>query len=276
MPSLQDISFDQEKVVIVVESLGPKSEALKNLDNHEVFVAGDSVATPKRTSRDSTPLHLHDHRFFSITLQPLAISFGSGEGVAFRLPQNPSIYSSISRRHFRVFVNQNSSWMLEDISRNGTLVNDEMVHHRQVALHPEEPNPISLGSLEFILHIRTSVDNISATNEKVSETLNVDELELQTQTQTQTQSCDTLAPPKPKIPTSLLHNYHTLSKPLRSNALNVKRLIEKSSGRHVVGKFYDSPIERRLAGQRYIGLFTVLQVSPSVSETSISSDFSGP
>ena len=154
--------------------------------------------------------------------------------------------------------------MLEDTSRNGTLVDDEMIHHAQIALHPEKSNAISVGSLEFLIHVRTPIDSdlIPIAN-VVTETLDLDELELQTQTQTQTQTYNAPTSQAPHTPALLHHKYHILTISPSPNVKTVRRLIEKSSGRHALGKFYTTPIEQRMAGKSFIELFTVLKVRQS-------------
>lgn len=263
MPSLQDIPFNQKDVAIVVESSGPAAQVLKTLNSHE-WSSDNEIATTPRTSRESTPLRTEITRYFSLEFQSGGIPFGSGEQVAFRLPNTRPHYTFISRSQFRVFVSRNRSWMLEDTSKNGTLVNDEKIHRAQIALHPETPNSISPGTLHFLLHIRISLDNLLALEaDTTPETVDIEELDLQTQTQTRD-----LTSLVPRTPTTLLQNYHTLTSSVLS-AKTTKRLIEKSSGRHAVGKYYETPLERRKAGEQYIGLFAVLKVSPSIKDVFI-------
>lgn len=48
--------------------------------------------------------------------------------------------------------------MLEDYSRNGTIVNGEMIHQARLALHSQQPNIITMGALKFTIHVRVSPD----------------------------------------------------------------------------------------------------------------------
>jgi len=114
-----------------------------------------------RFKRESTPLLTQEIRFFPLIHQAGSdvFRFGSGEDVNLKLPKASQHHTMISRRQFNVFVNQHNSWMLEDISKNSTLVNHEKIHRSQIALYPEVSTFISLESLEFLIHVCASINN---------------------------------------------------------------------------------------------------------------------
>ncbi len=266
MPFLQDIPSNQGEVAIIIESSEPTATVLRQLGNQEWFANDEPAAISSYSSRESTPLLAQGSRFFSLARQTSkdGLRFGSDEDVAFKFPRESPHYTFISRRHFRVFVNQHNSWMLEDTSKNGMRVNDEKIHRTQIALHPEKRNFVSLGSLELFLHICSSVDIKLEHN--ADETLDLEDLELQTQTQTQTQICSALRSPESRTPAMLPDKYHILTASIPSVVQSVKRVVEKSSGRHALGKFYASLAERRMAGKAFIKLFAILKVSHFVQD----------
>lgn len=260
------------KVAIIIESSGPTAIVLKQLGNQEWYANDEPAATSGHSSRASTPLHAQEPRFFPLAHQTSSdgLRFGSGEDVAFKLPKESPHYAFISRHHFHVFVNQHNSWMLEDTSKNGMLVNGERIHRTQIALHPEKPNFVSLGPLEFFLHTRSSLDiNLDHNADVISETLDIEDLEIQTRTQTQTQTINALTSPESRTPIILPDKYHVMTTSVSSVVQSVKRLVEKNSGRHALGKFYASLAERRMAGKAFIALFATLKVSQFVQDNPV-------
>lgn len=257
--------FRKGKVAIIIESSGPTAIVLRKLGNQEWYGNDEPAATSGHSSRATTPLYAQESRLFPLARQTGCdeLRFGAGENVAFKLPRESPHYAFISRRHFRVFVNQHDSWMLEDTSKNGMLVNGERINRQHIALHPEKRNSVSLGLLEFFLHTRSSLDiDLHHNADVISETFEFEDLELQTRTQTHTQTQTiTLTSPESRTPANLPDKYHVLTTSVPSVVQSFKRLVEKNSGRHALGKFYASPIERRTAGEAFIALFATLKVS---------------
>ncbi len=95
----------------------------------------------------------------------------------------------------------------------------------------------------------------------VDETLDLEDLELQTQTQTQSQTCNTLRSSDSRTLAVLPDKYHILIAWVPSVVRSIKRVVEKSSERHALGKFYVSVVEQRMAGMEFIKLFAILRIS---------------
>ena len=256
MSLLSTLNLEKKKIVIIVKNSEIIAEILKNLSNHEVFVTEDEIITSKRSFRNSTSLHINKHRFFFLARRRCALSFNCNDEAIFRLFKELKIYSFISRRQFRVFVNKNRTWMLDDIFTNDTLINNEKIHHQQITLHFENSNVISMSFLHFNLYIfffeniissivEEIANKITSFDEKIIETLHLD-VELKTQTRTRI-FVDELTASTFKKSFTISQRYHFLFVSLNSNNISVKKLIKKKNDKHVVKKFYNDVVERRQA-----------------------------
>ena len=166
---------------IIVESSGSTAIVLRQLGNQKCYANDKSAAISGHSSRTSTSLYSQESCLFQLARQTGndGLRFGSGKNAVFKLPKNYPHYVFISRRHFRVFVNQHNSWMLEDTSKNNTLVNGKKINRTQIALYPEKRNIVFLDSLEFFLHTRFSSDiNFDHNADIISEKLDIEDLDL--------------------------------------------------------------------------------------------------
>lgn len=129
-------------------------------------------------SRQSTPETpnpsvVEDSNWYALRREPQAIRrgirFGAAGKVDFKLANFPGT-NRVSKLHFRMVLSEFNTWILIDESAAGTRVNEEKLVSRralqnaskrgvniqgnsQVALRPQEPNAIEIGSLNFNIYI---------------------------------------------------------------------------------------------------------------------------
>lgn len=145
--------MDEKTTALIVEVRGINVVLLEENSLSEF----DTVLT-----RGDTPLVLADEitkGFLSLPWSPGhekdGYIFGRGGPPLTHVQIPGRLGKSLSVSHFRIFLNQYKIWILESLSRNGTVYRGTLLRSQQEALHPEEPNEIRIGDLELIIHIPT-------------------------------------------------------------------------------------------------------------------------
>ena len=264
MYSIEDIHLDGKTFSLVISCTAIIATVLRPLGNNQDIEVDSS--TPLNEKRADTPLtaldeqdHL-DHFALHLSKKRNAIRFGHADNADFRLPSNSKQFRGISRRHFRVFVNEYRSWMLLDTSKNGTVVNEQRILRQQIALHPTQPNVVKIGALHFAIFTvgRTDLDAWETLREW-SSPHNADHHDIDTQSSTVTISDAKRSPAITQVPRD---NYHVLdsSIPSSCDTSKIRLIIHKSTGRPAVGKFYPNAADEKQASLRMDLLYRVLKV----------------
>ena len=226
--------FDRQKLAIIVE--------ISENVGFEQLGAGDGGVGFSHASRETTPSTAHGKR--RVLLQcPAVIGngfwFGTVDGVDFQLPNPDKI---ISRKHFRVSVNEHRTWMIKDRSKHGTYVDrGHRIYHTQRALNPDGPNLITLRSINFLIHVCDLDKCTLLPCAKPFKSWGLREPDLdsgasQTQTWTETQTLvgtentSRRAVLKAPAPLELSSTYHVRKILVHSETKPIKRLVEISSG----------------------------------------------
>lgn len=167
----------------------------------------------------------------------------------------------VKKGHFHILVNDQPSWMMQIWSK--TTVNYERLGRgSQTALHPEEPNTVGIQSLILAIYIIKSPRD-SGWHQYCSDLPTCSQI-----TNTPTQSSSSWSKysdaSRQEAPRSRVSVVHKLASPLHqvSGPSSNHELIYRTTGRHMIGKFYEKQDEAA-AKERYSFLINVLKVHHS-------------
>ena len=187
------------------------------------------------------------------------VHFGS-LGVArpgyFVLPQD----GKDKKHHFNIFVNDQYSWMMHILSK--ATVNDEKLRKgSQVALHPKDGNVIMIESYNFVIFVVK--DPVSSGLSPVGpDFLNCSQgRDTQLTSSSTSKSSNTFRHRLPQLPDTVFHKINKVA-----GRSSNHEMIYRSTGKHVIGKFYGTKDEQA-AKTQYSLLSNVLKVliEPSIS-----------
>ena len=159
-------NFKQNSTALIVEATGPCAGLLL-AEQHNYAFRYFAPTSPKSLwsgsnseyEREQTPSCLVDEESKTYFVLPwtrlhqeLGYIFGRKEADAhFKL--SPALGRAISAAHFKIFLGDYGTWMFESISSNGTMFLGFVPQFERKALHPDEPNEISIGDLRLLVHI---------------------------------------------------------------------------------------------------------------------------
>lgn len=171
--------------------------------------------------------------------------FGTDDLVDFRLPGHDKGYRSMSRKCFRIYVNELGAWMFQNLSLSECKVDEDVIcsdHCRHtpglsaIALHPETASLIRIFDIEitirlpighFSSHPSTSWHSTSSST-------------------TQTLKGGTSMIPSRNLSTpTIRYKYHELrASAVKGQFYVIKTLVNKETGSRVLGKIDTSSSDK--------------------------------
>lgn len=162
--AMDSIPVDEKTTALVVEVRGINVVMLEENYRYRYTPPSPKISLSGSVfTRDNTPLLSAEETtkgFLALPWSPGhekdGYIFGRGEPPLTHVQIPSRLGKSLSASHFRIHLNKHKIWMLESLSRNGTMYRGMLPQSQQRALHPEEPNEIRIGDLELIIYTPTA------------------------------------------------------------------------------------------------------------------------
>ena len=224
--------------------------------------------------REATPFGDEQRVYFGLrSRSEPSYLFGCTDDVHFQLATAGARRRlRVSEVHFRLEFNHHGSWMLVDLSSNGTWVDEDLVasnkarrlaasrgipiegNYRRIALHPRQWTIVLAGKLQF--NIKVGKETPSSFVLESGE-LDLDHFHLQSNpTSSFALDSSTLIQPA-FVDHSRSRRFHYIESHV-SMSVDKKLLADKSTGQRAIGEVY-SETKENAAQDRYEALFEILK-----------------
>ncbi|KIW58799.1 hypothetical protein PV05_03296 [Exophiala xenobiotica] len=221
--------------------------------------------------RDTTPFGDEQRVYFGLRpRKEPSYLFGTGDNVSFQLTEaGAGRRLRVSNAQFCLKFNHHKSWMLVDLSTNGTWVEQDLVvsararhcalstghaiqsQYDRLALHPEKWNLITAGKIQFQIKMGKARPSSYVADDGKHD---LDLLHLQFNPISMTPS----VPMRPAFVDQVASwKFHRTNSYTSGTSSRTKLLVRKSTGQRVIGKVYDKK-ESDAAQRRYDALFEIL------------------
>ena len=281
MDWLTNYCFGNNPLFVSADS---KNRKVHHLNSH-LFCHTNADEQDQQSSRASTPDFVIEFDLFRLPFDRETRKYVFGaqgaqedtrHGIDFAVPKGKD-GGNASINHMVVHPKINGVFMVEDTSKNGTLVNGAWVFsHRakkaqlrrikdevareiiedypvETALHPEKPNTVRIGTTELSLLITGNEWTSSGhdLHKPTGSHLHFDRLEVGSEPSTIVQTHISDQDDE--------SSYHILEKSIPSGQGRIRKLIVKRTGQFMVGKFYN-PQQKAAAEETYNLLRDLFQV----------------
>jgi serine/threonine protein kinase len=112
--------------VLFRDTLGSMSESMSNIEEQETIIINDNGERLGHSSRAGADLALRMTSARSLRFKDLGFVFGRNANSA-DIVFGQDSGKRISNQHFRIYVNKDGILMIEDLSTNGTIVDDALL-----------------------------------------------------------------------------------------------------------------------------------------------------
>lgn len=187
-------------------------------------------------------------------LEGLVFGAGTDDRVDFRLPGRDEGYPSMSRKCFRIYINDNDAWMFQNLSRSECKVNEDFIcsaccSHTPgltaIALHPETASLIRIFDIEVTIRLPTGSFEAARRSWALPPRRRVyPDASSQSTGSSTTQTLlggTPMTPPRTLSTPSIRYKYHELrASAVKGRFYVIKTLVDKVTGSRVLGKIDNS------------------------------------